>query len=122
MMESLPEQDVKRLAMEAGPKRHLALAELARRVRKGCSSLNGQSGGSWPGWTREPNDVEYEWALLQWSQKFNEVDYGLIRAQEERIEELERRLDEDQASLESDLFNEIGAEMRRQAQAKAPAH
>ena len=55
------------------------------------------------------------WTFLKWSRFLNEgKDPGLAQKQQARIDELERRLDQDPDSLENKYFNAVGAELRKQ--------
>ena len=65
--------------------------------------------------TRAPNAIETEWAFLEWSRFLNEgKNSELEQKQQARIDELERRLDQDPDSLATKYFNAVGNELRRQ--------
>lgn len=117
-MNSLRDSEVKGLATRRGPKQYLAFDELARRVRKSPeSSMRPERPGSWSvlDCPRVPNAYEMEWAFLKWSQHLNEDEnYDLVRVQDARLDELERQLNEDQASIELKYFNAVGEELRRE--------
>ena len=90
--------------------------EMARHLRDAPETWTLEKCGFWGplSATRAPNAHEAEWAYLQWSCHLNEdEDYELIRMQDKRIEELERILDQDPASLEMAYFNAIGQELTR---------
>lgn len=116
-MRHLPDTELKNLATTSGPKQYLAFDEIARRIRDNPSGWT-QQDKPWA-WsaidcTRGPNAREMEWACLRWSQRLNDVEPELEQHQEVRIEELERRLDEDPDSLEVKYHNAIGEKIRRQ--------
>lgn len=116
-MKSLSDIEVKKLATRSGPEQSLAFYELARRVRDRPSSWS-QPERPWF-WdaldcTRAPNVSEMEWAFLKWSQHLNdEENYEFKQEQNARLDELERRLDQDTDTLEIKYFNAIGEELRR---------
>ena len=114
-MKSLPSGELKKIATEPGPERHLAFAELARRTRDDPSTLN-PSEEPWI-WrpldvTRAPNAIEMEWAFLKCSQAWNNGrDPGLKQKQDLRLDELERQLDQDPDSLAIKYYNALADEL-----------
>lgn len=117
-MKSLPDLELKSLATKPGPDQHLAFDELARRIRDDPPSWAVQEGPFvWSPLdiTRAPNAIETEWAFLEWSRFLNEgKNSELEQKQQARIDELERRLDQDPDSLATKYFNAVGDELRRQ--------
>ena len=115
-LHALKKADLIKLGLQRGAKQHLALDELARRIRDDPSSWNpGASPWLWNRLdsTRAPNATEMEWALLQWSRQINDgSDPELEREQEARLEELERHLEQDLDSLEIRCHDAIGRELR----------
>ena len=114
-MKSLPNDELKNLAITPGPKQYLAFDEMARRIRTGWAALEGEPYWKWSriDITRRPNAIEMEWALLKRSQDLNDVAPELKQEQDVRIKELERQLDEDLSSLEVKYYNAIGEYLRR---------
>ena len=117
-MKSLPEQEVKKLAIEPGPKQYLAFNELARRVRDNPSSWEGSWRWDPPEDTLILKAVHIEWAFIKWSQFLNdEENYELQQEQDARLEELEQQLDSgsdpDPNRREHHFFNVIGKKLRR---------
>ena len=118
-MKSLPDSEIRQLATKPGPKRYLAFAELARRIRNNPSIWNPEE-GPWP-WnpldiTRAPNAIEAECAFLKWSQQLNDgKNPKLEQEQDARITELEHHLLQDPDSLDivNRLFKAIGEELRK---------
>lgn len=116
------DSELKALAVHQGPEQYLALDELAVRLREDR-----------PNWwaperywirnpldiTRAPNAIEVEWALIQASQLYNgdaegqATDYVLIARQDQRLEEIEKRLDQVVDSLEVKFFEELQARIRQ---------
>ena len=111
-VKSLTDLELKKLATRSGPKQHLALDELARRIRDQPSSWSPEK-GPWA-WdpidiTRAPNAIEAEGAFLKWSHKLNDgTNPKLKQEQEARLDELKSHLDQDPDSLETKYFNAIG--------------
>lgn len=113
-MSEKPNCELKRLASQRGPEQHLALDELACRLREDRTNWWTPE-GNWI-WnpldiTRAPNAIEVEWALLELSQLYNEhkgdqgTDYELIATQDQRLDEIEGQLDQVKSSLEVKFFN-----------------
>ena len=117
-MKSLHDDEVKKVATRHGPTQYLAFDELARRVRENPESWSQfETLGIWNIFdcSRVPDVYEMEWAFLKWSKHLNKGEnYDLVRVQTARLNELERQLDRDPASLEIEYFNAIGEELRRE--------
>ena len=117
-MKYLPDNELKNLASTPGPKQYLAFDEMARRIRDNSSGWAALQGEPWWKWspidiTRRPNATEMEWAMLRWSQQFNDVAPELEQEQNVGIKELEGQLDQDLDSLEVKYYNAIGENLRR---------
>ena len=114
-LRALKKAELIKLGLQRGPKQYVAFDELARRIRDNPSSWNPEK-GPWF-WnhlecTRAPYAIEMEWALLQWSRQINDnCDPELERAQEARVEELERYLERDPDSLEIKCHDAIRREL-----------
>ena len=114
-MKSLSLIELKNLASNPGPKRHLAFDELARRYRGDPSIWTPDPSDPPAGCRRAPNVTEAESAHLKWSLKFNDgSDPELALEQEKRLEELDRQLAQNPDSIELEYFKAIGQELRRQ--------
>ena len=116
-MKSLPDAELKSLAIAPGPKRYLAFNEMSRRIRDNpWGWIQREEPWAWSAvdCTRGPNAREMEWAFLKWSQRLNDVEPELAQEQEMRIEKLERQLSRDSDLLEVKYYNAIGEELRRQ--------
>ena len=117
-MKSLPDLELKRLAIKSGPEQYLAFDELARRIPDNQSWWSPEE-GLWA-WNRldvthAPKAIEAEWACLKWSQQLNDgKDPALEQKQAARLRELESHLDQDPDSLETRFFNAIGDELRKE--------
>lgn len=105
--------ELKNLASNPGPKRHLAFDDLARRYRDDPSIWTPDPSDPPAGCPRAPNVTEAEWAHLKWSLKFNDgSDAELALEQEKRLEELNRQLAQDPDSIERQYYEAIGQEPR----------
>ena len=115
--------ELKSLALHQGPEQYIAQDELTARLREGRSNWWTPEQQYWI-WnpldiTRAPNAIEVEWALIQLSQLYNGdaegqvTDYVLIARQDQRLEEIEKRLDQVVDSLEVKFFNQLQARIRQ---------